>query len=250
MLELTHSESFEFDLPSALLASLTGLFEEMPSAPLTADNLAIVQEEQGVYQLFHNHELVYIGKTDSDAGLKKRLLRHCQKIQGRNNISPDDVSFKSVRIFVFTAMDLESLLIKEYKKRGHGLKWQNSGFGSNDPGRERDTTKLKEEHFDIRFPIRKDIPLSMESGEVSIGEMFYKMKNSLPYTLRFQKKGRKPHPDLMSKYVTLADGEHTVAQLLKIAAVELGREWQITMLPGYVIVYKERRAYKDGYVIE
>ena len=143
---------FEFDLSDALLTRLVRLLDGMEPTPLTAANAANIPEGQGVYQLFHNGVLVYIGKTDSDAGLPQRLRRHVRSIQNRQNLDVVEVSFNAVRIFVFTAMDLETLLIRSYGRPG----WNNSGFGSNDPGRNRDRTRLRPEGFDARYPINVD----------------------------------------------------------------------------------------------
>ena len=66
-------EELEFDLPSALLGQLVKLFEEMSEGSLDASIVQEVEDAQGVYQLFLNGELVYIGKTDGQAGLRTRL---------------------------------------------------------------------------------------------------------------------------------------------------------------------------------
>src|SRR5262245_61399412 len=127
---------FEFDLPGALLAHLINILDGMKSAPLTDSSLTAIPEEQGVYQLFLNHQLVYVGKTDAEAGLFNRLKRHLGKVQHRIGLNSALVSYKAVRIFVFTPVDLETQLIKHYG----GIKavtWNGSGFGSNDPGRKR-----------------------------------------------------------------------------------------------------------------
>src|ERR1041385_6312831 len=128
---------FEFDLPEALLAKLIEIFAGLNSAPLTAESIEPIPEAQGVYQLFLDGKLVYIGKTDAEAGLKKRLIRHSEKILHRTNLDPAKVSFKAVRIYVFTAVDLESQLIKHYNVIS-AVEWNASGFGANDPGRRRD----------------------------------------------------------------------------------------------------------------
>src|SRR5205823_1069268 len=120
-------------------------------APLTNENLANIPEAQGVYQLFLGDDLVYIGKTDAEAGLRKRLERHQAKIRHRQGLAPDSVNFKAVRIYVFTPMDLETQLIRHYGGE-RKVRWNGSGFGSNDPGRQRDTTSFRAEHFDMIFP--------------------------------------------------------------------------------------------------
>ncbi|HEX3716854.1 MAG TPA: hypothetical protein VH595_02715 [Verrucomicrobiae bacterium] len=87
---------FEFDLPEALLAKLIEAFASIDSAPLMARNIKPIPEAQGVYQLFLGKKLVYVGKTDADAGLKKRLIRHCHKIQHRSNDTFLGSSFRRV----------------------------------------------------------------------------------------------------------------------------------------------------------
>src|SRR5262249_13805852 len=132
--------------------NLVELLNGMQPGPLTGGSVEAVPEGQGVYQLFHNGNLVYIGKTDSEAGLRRRLRRHARSIQNRLNLNVTDVSFNAVRIFVFTAMDLETQLIRVYGQPA----WNNSGFGSNDPGRRRDHTRLRPQGFDATYPINVD----------------------------------------------------------------------------------------------
>ena len=105
---------FEFDLPDALLKNLVTILDGIQKEPLRETQVAEIPDEQGVYQLFLDEEPVYVGKTDADAGLFKRLSRHSKKILHRNNLDPDRVFFKAVRIFVFTAVDLETDLIRHY----------------------------------------------------------------------------------------------------------------------------------------
>ena len=99
---------FEFDLPEALLTRLINVFDGVESATLSKGNVDSIPEAQGVYQLFLDRSLVYVGKTDAEAGLRKRLERHALKVQHRRNLAPEQVSFKAVRIYVFTAVDLEN----------------------------------------------------------------------------------------------------------------------------------------------
>lgn len=242
-------KEFEFDLPAALLVDLVDLLDGMGRAPIDAATVAQIPEEQGVYQLFLDDDLVYVGKTDSEAGLNQRLARHTKKIQQRQGLDPKRVSFKAVRIYVFTAVDLEQQLIKHYSaKSATALAWDQSGFGANDPGRERDTTKLKDKHFDLLYPIDIDAGLNTSSiaGELSVAEVLSKLKTEVPYIIRFQNKGgssRQPHADLASTRITIPSSAHTARDILRLVRDALGVEWQITVLPGYVIVYKEREHY-------
>lgn len=248
-------EDLEFDLPSALLQQLTDLFSQMPDAPLAEASVSQVPEAQGVYQLFLNGELVYVGKTDADAGLSVRLQRHAKKIQSRLNLDHQQITFKAVRVYVFTAMDLESLLIKYYKDHGIPLSWNLSGFGSNDPGRNRDTSIIKENHFDKLYPIDLDLEVELEglSPEMAASEVLGQLKEKLAYTVRFENNGgrsKAPHRDLSSTLVKLEGMKGTVRQILREVRRALGDEWQITTLPGYVIVYKEEKNYAEGEAIE
>lgn len=240
-------KEFEFDLTTALLKDLVDLLDGMGRAPLDVVTVAGIPEVQGVYQLFLGNDLVYVGKTDSDAGLNQRLERHAKKIQHRCGLDPKRVSFKAVRIYVFTPIDLEQQLIKHYSS-GTDLAWDKSGFGANDPGKERDTTGLKGKHFDLMYPIDIDVDLGTSSvvGELSVADTLSKLKTEVPYTIRFQNKGgksRQPHPDLASTRVTIPSNTRTARGILRLVQNALGTEWQVTVLPGYVIVYKERKHY-------
>lgn len=243
---------FEFDLPGALLRSLTAVFDVMEAAALVQDNVLDVPEAQGVYQLLLRGELVYIGKTDAEAGLRKRLERHARTIRHRRNLDPNDVTFKAVRVFVFTAMDLESQLIKHYGAKSP-VPWNNSGFGSNDPGRERDTTNLKPEGFDAQFPvdIDREIELSLPVPATATAALTI-LKEYLPYTVRVENAGkgsRKPHPDLVNTQMIPPAPPYTTRAFIEAVIRHLPPGWQATALPSRVILYKEKRDYAFGAVI-
>ena len=244
---------FEFDLPGALLAQLIGVLDGLETAPLNNASLLTIPEEQGVYQLFLDDRLVYVGKTDAEAGLHNRLTRHSKKILYRRGLDPARVSFKAVRIYVFTAMDLEADLIRHYG----GVKaidWNGSGFGSNDPGRERDTTKIDPENFDAIFPIEidREIAFAIAAGETAASALA-RLKDALPYTLRYQNRGgrsRKPHPDFEETVLSSLSGPVTPNTILKYIVTVLPAQWQATALPGYIILYKEApREYPQAEVI-
>ncbi|ATE66059.1 GIY-YIG nuclease family protein [Rhizorhabdus dicambivorans] len=244
---------FEFDLPSALLSRLIEVIDAIEPEQLNAANLIEIPEEQGVYQLFLDGRLVYVGKTDADAGLRKRLTRHARKIMHRVALDPARVGFKAVRIFVFTAMDLESDLIRHYG----GVKaidWNGSGFGSNDPGRERDTTKVDPSNFDAVFPIDidREMAFAIEEGEHA-ADVLSRLKDALPFTFRFQGAGarsRKPHPDMDAIITQGAAGPMTPRAAVAHIVSALPAAWQATALPGYIILYKEApREYPQAQVI-
>lgn len=241
---------FEFDLPAALLVRLIDVFSEVTATPLSLQSTRDIPDEQGVYQLFLDGELVYVGKTDGDAGLRSRLGRHSIKMLHRKGLDPARVSYKAVRVFVFTAMDLEGDLIRHYGGVGE-LAWNGSGFGSNDPGRKRDTTEVKSENFDAQYPIDFDLPLpvEIEEGEAA-GDVVAKLKRVLPYTLRYQTAGgrsRKPHKDLANTNLPALAGKPSARALLRHVVAGLPSGWHATALPGYIIMYKnDKRNFPSG----
>jgi hypothetical protein len=244
---------FEFDLPGALLNRLVKVLDGMDSATLSRENTESIPEAQGVYQLFLDGKLVYIGKTDAEAGLSRRLIRHGKKIQHRVRLDPERVSFKAVRIYVFTAVDLENQLIRHYGGLSV-VQWNGSGFGSNDPGRERDTSTYKQDHFDAAFPIDIDRPLGIELKERgSAFAVLSDLKAALPYVFRFQSakaRSRKPHPDLEGTTVAvLADEPASARWIIKQVVPQLPKGWQVTKLPSHIILYKENKSYPQGDII-
>lgn len=253
---MNYFTDFEFDLPSALLEQLVNLFEKMGTGTLNEEEVAgHIPDEQGVYQLFLDNRLVYIGKTDADAGLQNRLRRHARKILARRHLDPTLVTFKAIRIYVFATLDLEELLIKKYKDNGTNPAWQHSGFGSNDPGRNRDTTILKDDHFDKLYPIDLETPIMIDPSPLdgpSVADVLSQMKNQLPFNIRFQNAGgrsRAPHKELTTHLLDIRPGSHTTRQLLEKIASAMGISWQVTALPGHVILYKESKEYPEGEII-
>lgn len=245
---------FEFDLPDALLKHLIEIFARLQPAALNPTFVSEIPEEQGVYQIFLDGHLVYVGKTDAEAGLNKRLSRHSLKVLHRSGLDPARLSFKAVRVFVFTAVDLETQLIKHYGG-GKVVKWNGSGFGSNDVGRERDTTRYKEEHFDSQFPIDVDRPLPDFDlpATATAAAIFSATKEFLPYTFRFQNKGgksRTAHDDLTDTMVTVSPARPLTARsIISQVVAQLPSGWQATMLPSHIILYKEVAAYTSGTIL-
>ena len=241
---------FEFNLPEALLARLVKAFDSFAAAPLAKQTVDAIPNEQGVYQLFLSGVLTYIGKTDAQHGLRVRLLRHAQKIQYRLNLNPSDVTFKAVRVYVFTAIDLEKQLIDHYG----GAPWNGSGFGSNDPGVKRDTTDYKPEHFEFQYPIDINRALTFPVPNTgTAADVLNALKTNLPYLIRFQRPKGKPknaHSDLEQTKVTLSAAANSPALVIAEVLNQLPSGWHATMLPSHVIIYKnDTRTFPSGVVI-
>ena len=246
---------FEFNLPEALLIRLVEVFDSFPSAPLSKQSVEAVPNQQGVYQLFLTKpseapKLVYIGKTDAKHGLRNRLTRHAEKIQHRLNLDPAHVTFKAVRVYVFTAIDLEKQLIHHYGS----APWNGSGFGSNDPGVKRDTTDYKSDHFEFQFPIDIDRPLAFPIPKsATAAQILTALKSNLPYLVRFERPKGKPHgahPDLESTTVSVSASASTPAAVIGEVVRQLPTGWHATMLPSHVIIYKDdSRKFPSGKLI-
>lgn len=255
---------FELDLPEVLLTSLVAFLGTVEKAPLTVENTKGVEDAQGIYQLFYKDELVYIGKTDSNEGLQGRLTRHAERVLDRPKLDVREMKYKAVRIMVFTAMDLETSLIAYYKaeakKSGTEISlWNNSGFGSNDPGRQREETDKPIEGFDGQFPI--DIDKAgpfLPAGTMLVSDAVKKLKDSLHYLFRYQtvENARSPgkagqfHSDLKAHNVTIPPGPLTARQTIQIILAALPSGWQATLFVSHVILYKEAHDYTHGTIIE
>lgn len=249
---MTGYAELEFDLPGALLASILVHLDGMVAADLNVKNAQSVPEQQGVYALYLKdpHQLVYIGKTDSELGLNGRLTRHARKIIGRKNITPTDIEFKALRLFVFTAMDLETALIGNFGGVAQ-VKWNNSGFGSNDPGRKRDTSAYKPGHFDVLYPIDLDqCFVDFPLGDYPVSEIMQSLKDGLPYTLRFQRPGKsktKFHVDYEASRISITRPKMTTREVLELCGNSLPAAWHITALPSHIISYRnDKNTYDHG----
>ncbi|WP_226782324.1 GIY-YIG nuclease family protein [Oceaniglobus trochenteri] len=246
----------EFDLPRALLRDIVALLDGMNSAELTALNLTRVSDAPGVYALSSSvtGELLYIGKAESSKGLLNRLTRHMRKLDGRQYISPGDIHFKAIRIFVFAAMDLEAALISHYGGEGK-LPWNHSGFGSNDPGQQRDTTTYKPDHFDTQHPIRLDhCFVEFKVGKQSVADVMQQLKDGLPFLLRFQRPNATSRnsfePDFETSEVDIPRPDITTREVLERCIAALPSGWHATALPSHVICYKnDDRRFPSGTLI-
>ena len=230
-------DEFEIDVEAILRDQLPKFFTAVEAAPLTAANVAALPERaKGAYMLLLDGTPVYAGKTDTRHGFRDRLNRHSWTVQGRIGLDPARMAFKAVRIMVFSAFDVEAILITEMKKAGAGaLPWNNSGFGSNDPGKNRDGQQPAP--FDQWYPVDIDFPLEgLPAGEVSLPELLGAVKGKLPYLIR-----NASFPD--DARLSNVPAASTVREILNMAITALPSGWQVTVLHGRIIIYKENRDY-------
>lgn len=140
---------FDFDLDRGIRDQVVMKLESSPLLPLEK---GVGPQASGIYALYHNDQLVYIGKvskdmTKSSRTLRARLGEHVRKISGRENISLSDMKFRYLTFasewWVFAA---EYALIVNYTPE-----WNGSGYGSKTPGVGRPGTD-RVARWDEKFP--------------------------------------------------------------------------------------------------
>ncbi|MFF5202976.1 Eco29kI family restriction endonuclease [Micromonospora parva] len=232
---LPATQHFTFDLTGALAEQLLAKLPDLAPEPLAPVQLGLVEDMPGVYQLYRNRTLVYVGKAD--ASLRGRLFDHYRKLSGRENVSVTEMTFTGLYLEgTWIPVGPEQMLIK---RLGGEPAWNTNGFGINDPGQNRDATNFKQGHFDVQFPANLDFVLTtLRPGIQSVRDVIQLAKQELPYVFRFENKHAK-HPDYLSSTVEIpADVLLTADELFSIVAQALPAEWQLVALPGYVVMYK------------
>ncbi|MGK8505272.1 Eco29kI family restriction endonuclease [Nocardia asiatica] len=239
------SADFKLSITKALADQLETKLMELTPAPLEAKPMESVEKLSGVYQLYLNGDLMYVGKAARD--LRTRLAKHGEKLSGRQNIDLESVTYAC--LYVDEDMDAaapEKLLIKRYKEKGLAP-WNSMGFGNRDPGRNRDTTMVEVKHFDAQYPIDTSLRIDrLESGEQQLVPALRLVKRALPYNFRFHFVEKSPHPELQKTRVEIPDQKLTIVDFLPLIVEALPTGWQATELPGYVILYKESVEYDSA----
>lgn len=241
---------FDFDLAKAVLDQLVAAFDALPIGRLHPEVYSPMKRGQGVYQLFLEKHLVYIGKADKD--LRGRLDRHYSMLSARRNIEIKELGFKALYIHRnWTTWATETALIDCYRGQ---TPWNQSGMGSNDPGHNREDT-AEEETFNSRYPIDPDYVCDwIEPGKHIALDILQATKKNLPYLLRFHQVTRKFKSDadkqaaqeLLATKIILKNKKITAKELLVEVAKQLPDGWQATQFPGRLILYKENVKYRHG----
>ena len=143
---------FDFDLDRGVRTQVIEKLEASPPLPLRK---GIGPQKSGIYALYLNGDLVYIGKASSETAKSRRTLRqrlneHVSKIDGRENISLADMQCRYLTFvsewWVFAA---EFALMNHYQPD-----WNTSGFGSKTPGIGRPGTE-RVSRWDALYPPQK-----------------------------------------------------------------------------------------------
>ncbi|TKA09514.1 Eco29kI family restriction endonuclease [Actinacidiphila oryziradicis] len=236
------SEEFRLSITRALGDQLADALTTLRPAPLTQDNLNVLQAKPGVYQLYLRDQFVYVGKADKS--LPSRLGNHLRKLSSRRELDIEAVSFACLYVAEdFSAVAPEKLLIKRHKAEGR-IPWNTNGFGNKDPGRKRDHTALKVNHFDMLHPI--DLGRTVEgvtAGPWKLHELLKAVKQGLPYNFRYQ-----APTTFKDALVAVPDARTTADELFRLIAPVLPEDWQISALMGYAIMYEDARVdYPSGW---
>ncbi|HWK36014.1 hypothetical protein [Sphingomonas sp.] len=244
---------YEIDIERVLRTDLPGVLDRVPIAPLTPEAVnAIPAGAKGAYVLFENGHPVYAGKTDTRHGFRDRLGRHAFTIQHRQNLDPSTIGFKAIRILVFSNFDVEAILIDALRKADKSaLRWNDSGFGSNDPGHNRE--RQEPAGFDVERPIDIDRSLGLPSATHALLDLLIMLKDGLPFTLRYQtdqlpgKKRpehyRTGHADQRAAAPVAVEESDTLRSILTKALAVLPAGWRVTVFPDRVILYAETEPY-------
>jgi len=242
---------FELDLQKVLAEEISEAFRPLEGASLKRENLGRLKAyelknptfRKGLYILFHNGVAKYVGKSDDS--LYSRLDDHRVKIGARLNISVEDILFKCLYLDKnWSAMAHEGSLIKSFCSLGG---WNSKGFGNHDPGRERDTTVVKEGHFDRLYPINPDSVIpeldEVAPGKISALIALRALKIKAPYLVRFQDAKGRAKRDYEESKITLSSASVSARTLVGLIVDALGSSWQATFLYGYLIVYRDTKQY-------
>jgi len=249
----TFHDLFVFPMQRVLLEEITDQLQRLTPIPLTVESINALKAyeatprereiRKGLYILHYKGEVCYAGKAD--VSLSSRLTEHFVKLSARMGITPAQVDFRCLYLDEnWSATAHEQALIAHFQSKGV-CAWNNGGFGNNDPGRQRDKTELRADHFDRMFPIDPNLPIELLEKKGSILRLLEGVKASVPYNFRFElrKKNAAAEAEIAKEYssvVDLTDVRPATAKSLLHAIVDaLGPQWQVTFLYGYVILYKE-----------
>ncbi|HWL37638.1 MAG TPA: Eco29kI family restriction endonuclease [Frankiaceae bacterium] len=237
---------FKLSITRALADQLAEALRRCVPTVLTVDALTHLQDRPGVYQLLINDELVYIGKASRS--LPSRLAAHARKLSGRQGFEDREVRF----VCLYVDEDLEAsapetLLIKRHRTHSAAL-WNTNGFGNNDPGRRRDTSRVAVNHFDALHPINLDVVVDLLPGPMTAAEALPMLKAALPYLLRFEDPRRNDSAasDYTNASLMIPDARMPARDAIAIVLKALPPRWQATALPGYIILYPENGTEYDS----
>lgn len=240
---------FVYNEAEAVLNLLTARLDDMSSwVPLNDALRAGATAAPGVYRLRYGGEDVYVGKA---ANLLRRLSRHERHLQGRVGLDLAQAQCNFVILPPpWDARASEDLLIRHYRDQGKAP-WNNQGFGSNDPGRNRDESTPSPYHS--AHPAISFYEIEVSAGHYTVGGLLKLIKDQLPYLLRYQSNDKGGDPGWREDLARAFDPERNYHGPADSFLTDLCQshlvEWQLTYLPLGFILYKESKAYPHGRIL-
>lgn len=234
-----HIGLFKLSVTRAMKEQLIEVLDSLHPVPLDNQALQAVEQRGGIYQLLLDGESVYIGKSTSS--LRARIEKHHGKLGGRVGFLVPRTTFRCVYVDEdLDALAPEKMLISAFKKAGKAP-WNNNGFGNNDPGRRRDGSLVKENHFDSHYSIDLDIPVTLRLDKnQSLYVIMNNLKSALPYNFRFPALQAQERRELDAVFSdTYGVLTQTAREWFTWLADRMPDAWLVTALPGYVICYRE-----------
>lgn len=234
---------FQFNLPRAVAEHLFNGLDKLQPSPLAIENLQALRafqvemrSTQGVYVIYEQQSAVYAGKSND---LVERLGEHREKLRARRGIDMGLIGFKALVLDEsWSTSANEDLLIGQFKNRSE-CKWNGTGFGPKDPGKERDTTKPS--WFNNTYPIRDDWPVENVPDQAAVGDVLRVLKDQLPFLLRYERLGK-----AAAVPVDLDGIPRNARAVLVKCAQALGANWQLTLLKFGFILYQDVKEFKFG----
>jgi hypothetical protein len=226
-----------------------GGWQSLESATSGTGDLA--PRRTGVYRLRYEGRPIYAGKAKTS--LLERLRNHYRHMGGRHGL--DRALAECTFVVLPPPWDVrtnEEGLINYYREHGEAS-WNVDlyGFGSNDPGRNRDRSRPSNYHQD--HPARRDYQISVPSGNYTVEQVLKRVKRQTPYLVRYQTERLGDEPDWeegLARPVTLNSSySGTIEDFLVRLCREYLWEWQLTYLPLGYILYKERYDYEHAVVL-
>jgi hypothetical protein len=238
---------YNFHFLRTVSAQLVEVLEALPVTQLNSAALVELRayqsqshSTQGVYLLNQAGAPVYLGKADNVA---ERLEQHFFKLTGRKAIELASIGYKCILLdeSMGTAAN-EEILIRMFQVQHFNL-WNGSGFGSKDPGKERDKTKPG--RFDQQHPINEFFPVNFYGQRHTVEELLETAKRQLPYVFRIGKLSA----ELLSRQIFLPETNMPAVALLDLLVHELSGQWQATILSFGIILYEKHEDYPFGRII-
>lgn len=137
---------FTFNFTKAVQDQFAAQIEAQPERALSDPQ---APREPGVYVLYRNSKVVYVGSAVGPAKLHNRLRDHANRIRKAQNISLKEMTCRFMTVDEdWMAIAAEWLMIGLYKPE-----WNRSGFGGHEPGGGRPGTRPR--RWDADFPLKQ-----------------------------------------------------------------------------------------------